>query len=223
MIKRNSIIITVALSLCASGIIHSQSLGNESDSLSYSAGMIMAKSLKGLGVTDVNQEAFMKAFMAVLEGEETQMKPSEAEMYLAQFQTKQQMMIGEANRIAGEQFLAENAKREGVISLDNGLQYEVLTMGDGAKPAVTDKVYTHYHGMLIDGTVFDSSVERGEPIEFPLNRVIRGWTEILQLMPVGSKWRVYIPYDLAYGERGAGGVIGPYSALIFDIELIEIR
>ena len=126
-------------------------------------------------------------------------------------------------RIPGKQFLAENAKREGVVSLDNGLQYEVVKMCDGAKHQVTDKVYTHYDGMLIDGTVFDSSVERGQPIEFPLNRVIRGWTEILQLMPVGSKWRVYIPYDLAYGAQGAGGVIAPYSTLIFDIELIEIR
>ena len=222
MIKLKSVI-TAALIACLAANISGQQLNNELDSVSYSAGIIMAKNLKGLGVDAVNQDAFVKAFSATINGGETLMQPSEAEMYLGQYRVKQQNMIGETNRIAGEQFLAENAKREGVISLDNGLQYEVITMGEGAKPAVTDKVYTHYHGMLIDGTVFDSSVERGEPIEFPLNRVIRGWTEILQLMPVGSKWRVYIPSDLAYGPQGAGGVIGPNATLIFDIELLEIR
>ncbi len=200
-----------------------QALQNQTDSLSYSAGLIVSKNLKAQGLEELNYDAFLNAIKATYQGQESMMKPSEAEMYLQQYQAKQAKMIGEKNRLEGEQFLAENAKREGVISLDNGLQYEVIKMGEGPKPAITDKVYTHYHGMLIDGTVFDSSVERGEPIEFPLNRVIRGWTEILQLMPVGSKWRVYIPYDLAYGERGAGAAIGPYSTLIFDIELLEIR
>jgi FKBP-type peptidyl-prolyl cis-trans isomerase len=113
--------------------------------------------------------------------------------------------------------------RKEVTTLPDGLQYEVLKMGDGAKPKTTDKVLVHYHGTLIDGTVFDSSVDRGEPIEFGVTQVIKGWTEILQLMPVGSKWKVYIPYQLAYGERGAGGSIGPYSALIFEIELLGIK
>lgn len=122
----------------------------------------------------------------------------------------------------GEAFLAENAKKEGITVTESGLQYEVLTQGEGATPTQQSTVKTHYHGTLIDGTVFDSSVERGQPAEFPVGGVIAGWTEALQLMPVGSKYRLYIPYQLAYGERGAGGAIKPYSALIFDVELLEI-
>lgn len=126
------------------------------------------------------------------------------------------------NAAVGEAFLAENATKEGVVVTESGLQYKVVTMGNGQKPSATDKVKVHYHGTLIDGTVFDSSVERGEPIEFPLDGVIKGWTEGLQLMPVGSKYILYIPYQLAYGERGAGEDIPPYSALIFEVELLEI-
>ena len=122
----------------------------------------------------------------------------------------------------GEAFLAENAKREGVFVTESGLQYEVVTMGEGEKPTAESIVKVHYHGTLIDGTVFDSSVQRGEPIEFPLGGVIKGWTEGLQLMPVGSKFILYIPYQLAYGERGAGELIAPYSALIFEVELLDI-
>ncbi len=215
------------LSFCAFSFFllsaNGQEMKNAMDSVSYSAGIMMAQNLKAEGLSDVNADLFQKAIFDVLNNNETLMKPSDADMYFKEFKLKQKMTMSEANKMAGEQFLAENAKRDGVVSLDNGLQYEVLVAGDGPKPAITDKVYTHYHGTLIDGTVFDSSVDRGEAIEFPLNRVIRGWTEILQLMPVGSKWRVFIPYDLAYGQSGVGGVIGPYTALIFEIELIEIR
>lgn len=123
---------------------------------------------------------------------------------------------------AGEAFLAENAKKAGIVVTESGLQYEVLTAGSGAKPSRSDKVRTHYHGTLIDGTVFDSSYNRGQPAEFPVSGVIAGWTEALQLMPVGAKYRLYIPHNLAYGERGAGGAIKPYSALIFDVELLDI-
>lgn len=122
----------------------------------------------------------------------------------------------------GEEFLAENAKKEGVVTTESGLQYKVLESGDGEKPTATSTVRTHYRGTLIDGAEFDSSYKRGEPAEFPVNGVIAGWTEALQLMPVGSKWELYIPYQLAYGEQGAGGAIGPYQALIFEIELLEI-
>jgi len=122
----------------------------------------------------------------------------------------------------GEAYLAENAKREGVVVTASGLQYEIITEGSGAKPSRSDTVRTHYHGTLINGTVFDSSVQRGQPAEFPVGGVIAGWTEALQLMPVGSKWRLHIPYQLAYGERGAGGAIGPYSALVFEVELLDI-
>jgi len=129
---------------------------------------------------------------------------------------------GEHNLEAGKAFFAENAKREGVVTLPSGLQYEVLKEGSGPKPSSSDQVVTHYHGTLLDGSVFDSSVERGEPITFPVNGVIRGWVEALQLMPVGSKWKLFIPADLAYGERGAGGRIGPNQALIFEVELLDI-
>ena len=123
---------------------------------------------------------------------------------------------------AGQQYLDDNAKRPEVTVLESGLQYEVLTEGDGEKPSLTSTVRTHYHGTLIDGTVFDSSVERGQPAEFPVNGVIAGWTEALQLMNAGSKWRLHVPYNLAYGERGAGGAIGPYATLIFDVELLDV-
>lgn len=128
----------------------------------------------------------------------------------------------EANLKAGEEFLAENGKRPEVVTTESGLQYEVLTEGNGIKPTVDDAVTVHYTGKLIDGTVFDSSIERGEPITFGVTQVIPGWVEALQLMSVGSKWRLYIPSDLAYGSRGAGGVIGPNSTLIFDVELLEV-
>jgi FKBP-type peptidyl-prolyl cis-trans isomerase FklB len=123
----------------------------------------------------------------------------------------------------GKKFLADNSKRENVITLPSGLQYEIIKAGEGPKPNLEDKVTTHYHGTLIDGTVFDSSVDRGEPASFPVNGVIKGWTEALQLMPVGSKWKLFVPYDLAYGERGTGPQIGPYTTLIFEVELISIN
>ena len=122
----------------------------------------------------------------------------------------------------GENFLAENAKRDGVVTTESGLQYEVLTTGEGAKPTADCTVRTHYHGTLINGSVFDSSYDRGQPAEFPVGGVIKGWTEALQMMPVGSKWRLYVPHNLAYGEQGAGGAIAPYSTLVFDVELLDI-
>jgi len=127
------------------------------------------------------------------------------------------------NREAGLKFLAENKVKPGVVTLPDGLQYEILKAGDGPKPTLNSKVKTHYHGTLIDGTVFDSSVDRGEPISFPVSGVIKGWTEALQLMPVGSKWRLFIPSELAYGDRGAGPKIGPGSTLVFDVELLAIE
>ncbi|MFT5054990.1 MAG: FKBP-type peptidyl-prolyl cis-trans isomerase FklB, partial [Oceanospirillaceae bacterium] len=137
------------------------------------------------------------------------------------FQAVQESMKAEAG-VEGEAFLAENAKKDGITVLESGLQYRVITEGSGAKPAATDQVTTHYHGMLINGKVFDSSMDRGEPATFPVNGVITGWVEALQLMPVGSKWELFIPYNLAYGERGAGADIKPYSTLIFEVELIAI-
>jgi FKBP-type peptidyl-prolyl cis-trans isomerase FklB len=132
-------------------------------------------------------------------------------------------MVAEKNKKEGEAFLAENAKKEGVVTLPSGLQYKIIQQGSGRKPKLTDEVTTHYRGTLLDGTEFDSSYKRGEPTSFPVNGVISGWTEALQLMPVGSKWQLFIPSNLAYGMRGAGGTIGPNAALIFDIELIAIK
>ena len=152
----------------------------------------------------------------------SKMTPDEAATFL---NTTLEAKAAERNKTLaakGEAFLAKNAKREGVVVTESGLQYEVIAMGKGEKPTAESTVKVHYHGTLIDGTVFDSSVERGEPIEFPLNGVIKGWTEGVQLMPIGSKFKFYIPYQLAYGERGAGELIGPCEALIFEVELIKI-
>ncbi|MGM9805516.1 MAG: FKBP-type peptidyl-prolyl cis-trans isomerase [Candidatus Aphodosoma sp.] len=179
---------------------------------------------------EIKRDVITRGLTDVITGEENAiMKGEEAQNYLnAIFEARSAREAAKADEIAaankakGEAFLAENAGKEGVISTGSGLQYKVVTMGDGAKPSATDKVKVHYHGTLTDGTVFDSSVERGEPSEFPVDGVIKGWTEGLQLMPVGSKFIFYIPYDLAYGERGAGSDIGPCETLVFEVELLDI-
>jgi FKBP-type peptidyl-prolyl cis-trans isomerase FklB len=142
---------------------------------------------------------------------------------IQEYFSKQQAKASESVVEEGRKFLATNSKKENIFTLESGLQYEVIKAGEGAKPSLNDQVTTHYHGTLIDGTVFDSSVERGQPASFPVNGVIKGWTEALQLMNVGSKWRLFVPYDLAYGERGAGPQIGPFTTLIFEVELISIN
>lgn len=188
--------------------------------ISYSYGLMIGGQLKGRGV-DIDMDQFLDGFGAGFDGTEPALSEDEVS---AAFDENEKAMA-EKQAGAGKEFLAENAKKEGVKTTESGLQYLVLTEGpeDGAKPAATDKVKVHYHGTLIDGTVFDSSVERGEPISFPLNGVIPGWTEGVQLMPVGAKYRFFIPYDLAYGERGSPPVIPPYAALIFDVELLGIN
>jgi FKBP-type peptidyl-prolyl cis-trans isomerase FklB len=157
-----------------------------------------------------------------MKGEKPLLTPGQCQQTVQSYAMEHQSKAAEGNRIAGEQFLAKNKLRSEVTTLPDGLQYEILKSAEGPKPKSTDKVLVHYHGTLIDGTIFDSSVERGEPISFALHQVISGWTEVLQLMSVGSKWRVYIPFNLGYGEQGSGK-IGPYSTLIFDIELLEIQ
>ena len=142
--------------------------------------------------------------------------------HITEIMQAKQAELSEGVIALGTQFLAENANKEGVTVTESGLQYEVINEGSGDKPKATSTVRTHYHGTLIDGTVFDSSYDRGQPAEFPVNGVIKGWTEALQMMTVGSKWRLAIPYDLAYGEQGAGAAIGPFSTLVFDVELLEI-
>ena len=206
-----------------SNSLTAQDLKTADDSLAYSLGVLIANNLKQEGFTKLRPELITAGLTAVINGEKPLLSMDACNTIVRENAVKQQMKQHEGNKASGEAFLAENKKRDGVVSLDNGLQYEILKAGDGKKPKATDKVLVHYHGTLIDGTTFDSSVDRGEPISFGLNQVIKGWTEIVQLMPVGSKWRVYIPYDLAYGEQGAGQSIKPFSTLIFEIELLGIE
>lgn len=184
--------------------------------------MNIANSLKQSGIKEIDAKAVAEALEAVITGKPTELTNKEANDTLNKYFSELQQKQAQKNMEDGAAFLAANGERKEVVTLKSGLQYEILTVGNGAKPKVTDKVKCHYHGTLIDGTVFDSSVERGVPAEFPVNGVIQGWVEALQLMPVGSKWRLYIPYNLGYGARGAGDSIGPYSTLIFDVELLEI-
>jgi len=191
--------------------------------ISYALGMNLAQNLKASGIETIEYAEFTKGLEAAFEGKDTDMSAEEANQLLQEFFGALQAKQHEATIQAGKDFLAENAKKEGVVTLESGLQYEIITEGNGAKPAATDQVECHYHGTLIDGNVFDSSVERGEPAVFPVNGVIQGWVEALQLMPVGSKWRLFIPSDLAYGERGAGQHIGPHTTLVFEVELLAIK
>lgn len=200
-----------------------QELKTLKDSIAYSLGVMIGENLEKEGYKDVPLDILFSAIEKSIKDEATLMDLPECESFVRFASSQVKMRQYESNKIAGEQFLQENKSKPGVKTLDNGLQYEILREGDGAKPSATDEVIVHYHGTLIDGTIFDSSVNRGESISFPLNRVIKGWTEILQLMPVGSKWRVYIPHDLAYGDRSAGPYIQPYSMLIFEIELLGIK
>lgn len=192
------------------------------EKLSYALGMIIGHNLKGMNVTNLNGADFAKAVEDVLSGAKTALSDAEAQQLVTDYLQRQEAEKGAAAREAGEKFLAENAKKEGVTVLPSGLQYSVITEGKGRKPAATDSVRCHYEGTLIDGTVFDSSYRRGEPATFPLNGVIAGWTEGVQLMAEGAKFRFFIPFNLAYGSRGAGQSIPPYAALIFDVELLEV-
>ncbi|BCN92912.1 peptidyl-prolyl cis-trans isomerase [Thiomicrorhabdus immobilis] len=193
--------------------------------VSYGIGRQMGEQLASDPFEGVSPQAVAAGVLDALEGTES---PISQEAFAQAFQEINDIMQAkhaEQAKVAGAQgeaFLAGNAQKEGVFVTASGLQYEILTEGTGEKPGPESVVSTHYHGTLIDGTVFDSSVERGQPAQFPVNRVIAGWTEALQLMPTGSKWRLYIPQELAYGAQGSGGKIAPYSALIFDVELLEI-
>ena len=192
------------------------------DKFSYGLGMGIGQNLLSMGVKDMSVEDFIKGISDVLAGNNTEITHAEAQKVVNEHFQKLAEEAYAVNKEAGEKFLAENAKKEGVVVLPSGLQYEVLAEGNGKKPSATDRVQCHYEGTLIDGTIFDSSIKRGEPAVFGVNQVIRGWVEALQLMQEGAKWRLYIPYDMAYGEHGAGEMIPPYSALVFDVELIKV-
>lgn len=192
------------------------------EKVSYALGMAIGRNLKDMHIAGLDTDRFAKAVAAVVAGEPTELTEAEAQATVQSFLQKQQEESGRAAREAGEAFLAANAKKEGVVTLPSGLQYSVEKEGTGKKPTAQDTVECHYEGRLIDGTVFDSSYRRGETATFPLSGVIAGWTEGLQHMAEGAKYRFFIPYQLAYGERGAGANIPPYAALVFDVELVKV-
>jgi FKBP-type peptidyl-prolyl cis-trans isomerase FklB len=223
---KNVIIISSLLAIvaCKTETPKEVNLENELDSVSYSLGVNI-----GENINKQFEEYSLDNFVAGMKGvlnneEEPKISGEQATAIIQGYFTKKQGQESESMIEEGRKFLETNASKEGVTVLESGLQYEVLAQGDGINmPKLEDNVTTHYHGTLMDGTVFDSSVDRGEPASFPVNGVIKGWTEALQLMSVGSKWKLYVPYDLAYGERGAGPQIGPYSTLVFEVELISIN
>jgi hypothetical protein len=199
------------------------------DKVSYALGLGIGQQLSDMGAKGLNIDDFSQAIKDVIAGTKPQISNEEAQTLVQTFfqeqEAKQRAAAAEKGKVAmteGQNFLNENAKKEGVITLPSGLQYQVLSEGTGKKPKATDQVKCHYEGMLVDGTLFDSSIQRGEPATFGLNQVIAGWTEGLQLMKEGAKYRFFIPYHLGYGEHGAGSSIPPFATLIFDVELIEV-
>lgn len=192
------------------------------DQFSYALGLSLASNMLQSGIKVVAYDPLFQAINDVFEGREPAIMPEKANQIINEYFKNQQANIGATNQREGEAFLNRNKTADGVVTLSSGLQYTIIKTGEGQKPQPTDKVKCHYHGTLIDGTVFDSSVKRGQPAVFPVNGVIRGWVEALQLMSVGSKWKLFIPSHLAYGENGAGGSIGPHATLIFEVELLEI-
>jgi FKBP-type peptidyl-prolyl cis-trans isomerase FklB len=198
------------------------SLKTSADSLSYAIGMSLANFYKQQGIQSINTVMIDKAINDVMKTGKPSLTEEQMNMCITSYLQKQKADKASVAKKAGIAFLAANKSKPGVVTLPSGLQYEILKKGDGPLPAATDKVKCHYQGTLIDGTIFDSSIQRGQPAEFPVNGVIPGWVEALQLMPVGSKWRLFIPSELAYGDNQMGGKIPPGSTLIFEVELLEI-
>jgi FKBP-type peptidyl-prolyl cis-trans isomerase len=198
------------------------------DSAAYAIGTDIGNNIKknlptAPGGKELDQKIILAAFTSALNGDSSQIASAKVTSVTQSYFMKAQQVEGAKASEAGKKFLAENGKRSGVTTTKSGLQYEILKEGKGVKPAATDTVVVHYHGTTIEGKVFDSSVNRGQPAKFPVNQVIPGWTEALQLMPVGSKWKLVIPSEIAYGERGAGADIKPNSVLVFEVELLEIK
>jgi FKBP-type peptidyl-prolyl cis-trans isomerase FklB len=192
------------------------------EKFSYALGLSLASNLLQSQIKTVEFDAMFAAIRDVMEGRKPTISPQEANEVIEEYFIAQQARLGVINAREGEEFLSRKKLEEGIIELESGLQYKIIKQGNGHKPRLTDKVKCHYHGTLINGTIFDSSVNRGEPTVFPVNGVIKGWIEALQLMSIGSKWQLYIPPHLAYGDHGTGASIGPNSTLIFDVELLEI-
>jgi FKBP-type peptidyl-prolyl cis-trans isomerase len=214
--------ITLIMSVSGQEKVIETPLKNATDSLSYSFGLLIGNNLQTQGVGEVNQVVFTAGFNAGYKGQETLISMEDANKFVQDYFNKQISDEANMNLEKSNEFLAQNKTKEGVITLPSGLQYKIMTPGSGEFPKATDQVRVHYNGTFIDGKVFDSSIERGEPIVFGVDQVIPGWTEALQLMQPGARWMLFIPPGLAYGEQGAGGVIGPNMALVFEVELIEI-
>lgn len=223
-----AIVMVIAATSCQqNGAVKNVKLETAIDSASYAIGVLVGSNNKqqlanAPGGKNMNIEAMAQAFRATSLGEETAITEEEANNIIRNYFQAEGNKEAQTNLEEGNAFLEKNKAREGVVTTESGLQYEILKEGNGPKPQPTDKVKVNYHGTLIDGTVFDSSVDRGEPVTFGVNQVIPGWTEALELMPVGSKWKLYIPANLGYGERGAGSDIGPNETLIFEVELLDI-
>ena len=209
--------------LISLNLLTAQESKNNMDSLSYSVGIMIAQGMKQQGLKELNSQDLAKGLEDALKGNPLQIDEANAAKIFQDHLQKQKEKEHADVVTAGKEFLAANAKRPEVTTLPSGLQYEVMKEGTGPIPTAKDKVKVHYHGTLIDGTMFDSSVERGEPTSFGVTQVIQGWVEALQLMKTGSKWKLFIPSNLAYGERGAGPVIKPFSTLVFEVELLEIE
>lgn len=192
------------------------------DKISYALGLSIGNNFLTSGINKIDMQTFMQAMQDVMNGAQPSMGYDEAKEVINSYFSELQAQKYELNKKAGEEFLTINKNRPNVVTLPSGLQYEILKKGDGKIPTATDQVKCHYHGTLIDGTVFDSSVERGSPATFGVNQVIPGWVEALQLMPVGSKWKLFVPYNLAYGASGAGQAIEPYTTLVFEVEVLDI-
>ena len=192
------------------------------DKFSYAIGLGIGQNLLSMGAQSINVEDFAQAIKDVLDRKETAISHNEAREIVNKYFEELETKLNAENIEKGKSFLKENAKRPGVVTLPSGLQYEVITEGNGKKPSATDRVKCHYEGTLIDGTLFDSSIKRGEPAIFGVNQVIKGWVEALQLMTEGAKWKLFIPSELAYGAQQAGEMIPPHSTLIFEVDLIEV-
>jgi FKBP-type peptidyl-prolyl cis-trans isomerase len=204
---------------------HAAKVESDLEKLSYSMGIFFGQSVSRQGM-ELDNAAFLQAVEDVLNSSELKLSKEEMQQILSDYQKKEQeerAAAATSNKANGEKYLADNKKKEGVVTLESGLQYKIITAGEGEKPGADSNVIVHYRGTLIDGTEFDSSYSRGEPATLGVNQVIKGWQEVLKLMPVGSKWQIVVPSNLAYGERGAGGAISPNSTLLFDIELLEIK
>lgn len=222
------VVLIISICLIAPALIAQDktALKTEGDKLSYVLGLNLGTDMKKRSINDLNYDLLIKGIRDAYSDGPKLLTDEEQEQVWLTFQQNMKassMKMSEDNKKKGDEFLVQNKTKEGVVTLPSGLQYKILKAGTGPKPKLSDTVTTHYRGTLINGTEFDSSYKRNAPVSFPVNGVIKGWTEALQLMPAGSKWQLFIPSDLAYGPNGAGGVIGPNETLIFEVELISIK